>query len=151
MKTICVVTDANELRKKSEDIRDGKEDILKAASSALFVAYTKLGGRVQGLAAPQVGFKYNVILLRKNLGTPEIIYNAHVLKAIGSRKSNEGCVSEGDIRYIVKRPLMAKIEYTVVDTGKHVKKWFVFPNTRVICHEIDHINGILLQDTGVLA
>lgn len=152
MKFIPVVTDADELRQKSSDIEWGEEeDILKASVSALLVAYTKLGGACQGLAAPQVGFKKNVILIRDEFKSPKIIVNAHILKMIGSKKSNEGCISEGDLRYIVQRPLLAKVEYYDYDTRKEIVKWLIFPLTRVYCHEIDHINGILLQDKGVRA
>lgn len=150
MKNIPVVTDVKQLHEKSVDITDETMDIVKAASGALLAAYTKLGGKAQGLAAPQVGFKYNVILLRKN-GCPEFIYNVHILWSFGKCKSNEGCISEGDVRYIVERPLLAKVEYWTYPECRHVVKTLRFPKTRVICHEIDHINGRLLQDWGIRA
>lgn len=151
MKTIPVVTDVAELRKKSTDIVFGdEEDVLKAAASALFVAYTKLAGACQGLSAPQVGFKKNVVLIRNKFRSPKIIFNTHVLKTIGSRNSNEGCLSEGNVRYIVKRPLLAKVEYYDYDTREKVVEWLPYKKARVFCHENDHINGILLQDKGVL-
>lgn len=151
MKVLRLVTNIDDLHLKSEDVSGLSDSRLHKAAEALISEYKSLAGKALGLSAPQVGMRVNVILIRKSSPKePVIYYNTKVLKEIGHKDSNEGCISEGNIRYIVKRPMLAKVEYFTMD-GVHHVEWMGFKRARVFCHENDHIHGILLQDKGVLA
>ena len=142
-----LVTDEDTLHQKSSKVLPNSR-AAKEAKAALEQLYERQGGRAQGFAAIQVGLPVNVILLRYHYGEKyQIVYNAEVLRKIGRRKSNEGCASEGDIRYIVYRPWLAKVSYQTEDCVKHVE-WLPYRKARIFCHEYDHTEGILLKDHG---
>lgn len=144
-----VVTDVKELHKVSRkvDLDDWSE--VTKVRVALLDAYAKLDGRLQGISAIQLGMPLCAMLLRYKKGKePQIVYNPEVIKSVGSRKSNEGCLSEGEQRYIVKRPLFVKVSYYTV-TKQNVVEWLPYKKARIFMHEYDHTQGVLLQDKGI--
>lgn len=143
-----VETDIDVLHQVSDEINLTDLDAMNAVENALLNTYRKLNGSLQGLAAIQVGFRCRVILLRfKKGGEPFIAYNPKILFSIGNRKSNEGCLSEGDDRYIVRRPAIMKVMYYNKYREKQVM-WLPYKKARIFKHELDHLDGILLQDIG---
>lgn len=110
-------------------------------------------GMHKGLAANQVGILQRLILCRfdrkwlPGLTTVEIMVNPEIVWKWGSKNSNEGCESVGPDRYIVKRPLVGKVRY-VDEFGEVKSKVFFYSKLRIICHEVDHLDGLLLTDVG---
>lgn len=144
-----VVTDINELHKVSEKVNLDDSYEMKKVAVALLEAYAKLDGRLQGISAIQIGMPLCAILLRYKKGEePRIAYNPEVIKTIGSRKSNEGCLSEGEQRYIVRRPLFVKVSYYTT-AKQNIVRWLPYKKARIFMHEYDHTQGVLLQDKGV--
>jgi peptide deformylase len=97
-----------------------------------------------GLAAPQVGVPIRAFVM----GTPEQGYLAFLNPRIVARsgvkvKSVEGCLSQTGKKVTVKRPASVTVEAlnaegaSVLFTAKNVA-------AAVICHEIDHLLGILI-------
>lgn len=132
------------------------DDILRKKSKPVTVFDEKLGELLDdmketmyqydgmGLAAPQVGILKRVVVMEVNnmfyeLVNPEIIYTE------GKDVEQEGCLSCGKQRDYVERPYKVTVkaqdrygfEFTL--TGE---KWLA----RCICHEVDHLNGILFVD-----
>lgn len=113
--------------------------------------YQKLMGKleamptIQGYALPQDNIWVNAFICRRK---KRIVFmaNPEILKKIGSRKSNEGCLSIKD-RYIVRRPLLVKVAYYDENFQKHVK-WFTWKMSRIICHEYDHLCGVTIKGIG---
>lgn len=101
-----------------------------------------------GLAAPQVGMSVKVIVinLEKN-GVPVMaLYNPKVVtRSIKKIDIEEGCLSIPDVFGMVRRPKKVTIEAQNMD-GEMVRfsddGWIA----RVVQHEIDHTNGILILD-----
>lgn len=101
-----------------------------------------------GLAAPQVGksLKLAVVNLEKN-GVPMLVLFNPKIIAKGFKKSEieEGCLSVPGVFGMVKRPVKIKIQAQNAE-GKKIKfsddGWVA----RVLQHEIDHINGVLIID-----
>ena len=101
-----------------------------------------------GLAAPQVGksVKLVIINLEKN-GIPLLALYNPVIKSKGIRKVEieEGCLSIPGVFGMVKRPKKVVIEAQTAN-GELIKfeddGWV----SRVVQHEIDHINGRLIID-----
>lgn len=146
-----LVTDVQRLHRESKqcDMKDLR--FLEVLSRALFEEYNLRECKMQGLSAIQVDYDYCAILLRYKKGdTPLIVFNPKVLKQFGKVKSNEGCMSEDNVRYIVERPLLCKVKYNLI-SGEEVTKWLTYKKARIFCHEVDHTLGILLQDKGTLA
>lgn len=147
-KASIVCTDEKYLRRKSDNpyiIDDKCKEVIKALRDA----YDAYEGKVQGLAAIQVWRPYRVILVRYKKGRePEICLCPVVLDTIGSKTSMEKCESEPGKIYNVKRPLFAKVAY-YTEGRDYVEKWLPFKKARIFCHEVDHLDGILLKDKGV--
>lgn len=143
-----VKTDVDWLHKISEPVDLSSNETVRHLTDILLLAYKQLDGKCQGISAIQVGSPAQAILLRYvKGGEPIVIFNPKVNIKLGSKKSNEGCLSEGNTRYIVKRPLLIKVEYYLAD-GRHIVEWLPFKKARIFMHEYDHLFGVLLQDKG---
>lgn len=147
---VPVETDVNILHCKSKEVDIADYRLTKELETVLLATFDKLDGKAQGLSAIQCGMPYCAILLRFIKGEePIIVFNPKVLHSFGSRRSNEGCLSEGDKRYIVRRPLLIKVEYETRFKEKKIE-WLPYSKARIFMHELDHLNGVLLQDKGIV-
>lgn len=101
-----------------------------------------------GLAAPQVGKSVKVIVVNlEKSGIPLfVLYNPRIVsKSFKKITVEEGCLSIPGVFGMVKRPKKVKIEAYNAEGQKIVftdENWIA----RVVQHEIDHINGILIID-----
>ena len=57
----------------------------------------------------------------------------------------EGCLSYPGDYCIVKRPTWIKVRYLNL-ANKEVEQIYTGLSARIICHEIDHLNGITMYD-----
>lgn len=150
MKTVkhVVETNVSKLRVISNEVDVNDDRDIESLSTVLLRAYDNLNGACQGISAIQLGIPKRAILLRYIKGQePMVVYNPEVVMSVGSKKSNEGCLSEGKQRYLVKRPIMAIVSYYDKNKNK-VTKILRYKRLRIFMHEVDHLNGILLQDIG---
>lgn len=110
-------------------------------------------GAHKGIAANQVGISKRIVLCRfdsvwlPKLSETCIMLNPEIIWTFGKKNSNEGCESVGPDRYIVKRPRVGKVRF-YNELGELESKVFFYNKLRVICHEIDHLDGRLLPDVG---
>ncbi len=147
LKRCPVVTDVDKLHQLSSDVPIGDVKLQNELRDSLLRTFRDLNGAAKGLAAIQCDRPYKAVLLRFVKGEdPIIIFNPRVLFKMGSKKSNEGCISEGDIRYIVHRPLVIIARF--YDGNKIITRVYGYKKARVFMHEYDHLYGILLQDKG---
>lgn len=146
-----VTNDTKLLHKISEPVDYHDSKLTGRLYALLHGTYRKMDGKMQGLAAIQIGLPYRAVLIRWKKGLdPFVAFNPRIVWKIGSKKSNEGCLSEGDTRYIVKRPRIAKIEWR--DSDDNIYSMIVgYKKARIFCHEVDHLNGVLLSDIGEVA
>ena len=97
-----------------------------------------------GLAAPQVGIMKRVVVIDVGDGLVELI-NPEILEMEGSVIGAEGCRSGPGKRGTVDRP-----ERVVVRAQDREGKEFEFDAEGLfavcLCHEIDHLDGILYVD-----
>ncbi len=109
---------------------------------------TVRGANGIGLAAPQVGESLQVIVVNlEHLGVPAFaVINPKIISA--SRKKTdmeEGCLSIPGVFGIVSRP--EKIVFSGQDiNGKTIKVECDGLLSKVIQHETDHVNGVLIID-----
>ena len=103
-----------------------------------------------GLTANQVGEDWAVFVIDKKLaeenGVPDVYINPEVTESSRElAELEEGCLSLPDYWRSVTRPKKIKLK-ALDENGKKIKfkaKGFL---ARVLQHEVDHINGLLIKD-----
>lgn len=129
------------LRKQSRVVEDVNERILVLLDDMAETMYHAEG---VGLAAPQVGVLKRVVVIDVGEGLIELI-NPEIVKQEGEQCDNEGCLSlPGETREVA-RPERVKVK----GLNRHGEEVFIEGTgllARALCHEIDHLNGILFID-----
>ena len=96
-----------------------------------------------GLAAPQVGVLRRVFIMDFGDGIIEAV-NPEIVSTKGMQEGPEGCLSFPGEYGIVRRPQKAKLKAQ----DRH-GKWFTLTGedlvARCICHENDHLDGIVFK------
>jgi len=134
------------LRKKAEPVKefDGKT---KALIHDMFEIMKKHDG--VGLAAPQIGLSKAFIVVdispvdKKSM--PQAFVNPVITEAKGEVLGEEGCLSIPDVHEEIKRAEEISVEYLTED-GEQRTEIYSGWMARVLQHEIDHLNGILMTD-----
>ncbi|MBP1924876.1 peptide deformylase [Sedimentibacter acidaminivorans] len=130
------------LRKKSREVTKIDNKILTLLDDMVDTMYEKDG---IGLAAPQVGILKRLVVI--DIGD-EYVYkmiNPRVVKSSGKQIDQEGCLSVPEIKGNVVRPKNVTVEYTN-ENGDEVTLVAEDLLARCICHEVDHLNGVLFID-----
>ncbi len=129
------------LRKKSKPVKDFDESLWELLDDMKETMYENDG---MGLAAPQVGVLRRAIVIDVNNAFMELI-NPEIISRKGKDVEEEGCLSVGNFRGRVERPYEITVKafdrYGYPFTLKG-EKWLA----RCICHEVDHLDGILFID-----
>lgn len=110
------------------------------------MAQTLHGEQGVGLAAPQVGILKRAVIidLLDGNGVHELI-NPVILSQEGSQTGDEGCLSAPGEWGEVERP--AKVTVKALDrNGEEFTITGEGLMARALCHEIDHLDGILFID-----
>ncbi len=105
---------------------------------------TMQAGEGVGLAAPQVGILRRMFVIDIGDGLLEFI-NPRIIKTSGVQESSEGCLSCPGEFGITRRPMYVTVEaynregdrFTLNAEGLLAK---------AICHENDHLDGILFKE-----
>ena len=135
------------LRKKSQCIKN--EEILSSEFQDFIQKFgqTMLTEDGAGLAAPQVGVLKRFVAVNENgAGKAKIYINPEIIKK-SFRKNiiEEGCLSIPNVFGKVKRPKNIKVKYQDRSGNWHKEKCNDY-HSRVLQHEIDHLDGILFID-----
>lgn len=97
-----------------------------------------------GLAAPQIGVLRRIVVIDIGEGPIKII-NPVFLETEGSYIDIEGCLSVPNKAGTVERPERVKIKYLNENWEEKTLEGTGFL-AKAICHEIDHLDGILYTD-----
>ena len=97
-----------------------------------------------GLAAPQVGVLRAVIIVDAGDRLIELI-NPQLVEARGKEIKAEGCLSIPDKAGDVERPVWVKVK-GLNRKGEEVEVTGEGLTARALCHELDHLEGILFID-----
>jgi peptide deformylase len=95
-----------------------------------------------GLAAPQIGVPKRIFVADVGDG-PFVMVNPQVVSSSGRWKFEEGCLSVPERYWQIKRPEFATAEGLDLDGNPIVFEGDDLMG-RVLQHEIDHLEGILL-------
>ena len=100
-----------------------------------------------GLAAPQVGENLMLAIINlEDVGPPFVIINPKILsKSIKKTLMEEGCLSIPGYFVEVKRPKRIEAEVYNEDGKRMVIKGEGLL-AKVLQHEIDHLNGVMIKD-----
>jgi peptide deformylase len=108
--------------------------------------------RTTGIAAPQVGERWQVCFIdcTDNPKVPEphgptVMVNPVLLRRAGDEIGREGCLSLPEITANVERPVEIVVRYQDIHGVSHEMATDGF-EARVVLHEMDHLNGILILD-----
>ena len=105
--------------------------------------YEAMGG---GLAAPQVGILKRIVVIDIGEG-PIILINPEIIETSGEQTGEEGCLSLPGKVAVVKRPDHVICEAFDEDMNPITVEGFgLF--ARALCHETDHLDGILYPDVA---
>ncbi len=132
------------LRKKSrevEEINDKIRILLKDMADTLYNA------NGAGLAAPQVGVLKRIVVIDAGTGLLQLI-NPVLKSESGQQCVPEGCLSVPGIWGEVNRPAHVVVEALNPD-GKKIVIEGEGLLAQALCHEIDHLEGILFKDKAV--
>ena len=100
-----------------------------------------------GLAAPQVGVLKRIVLIETEETLYELI-NPEIIESEGSQTDDEACLSWPGKAGKVERPEQVKIK-ALDREGNEI---FVEGKEMLavaLCHEIDHLDGVLFTDRAV--
>jgi len=102
-----------------------------------------------GLAAPQIGVNQRLAIVDLSVGAdPEallVLVNPEILETSGEQREEEGCLSVPDVSERVVRPACALVRAADAE-GKIREIEGTELLARALCHEIDHLNGLLFVD-----
>lgn len=129
------------LRRKSREVKEINGDIQKLINNMAKLMYQNKG---LGLAAPQVGILKRVIVADVGDGLVSLV-NPKILWRQGKDVMSEGCLSIPGINLEIKRSKEVIVE-GLTKEGEKVQLGAVGLLARVLQHEIDHLDGILIVD-----
>lgn len=131
------------LKKRSREI-EVIDDKIKELAKDMMETMHKWDG--VGLAGPQVGVLKRIIVIDLyEEGTQFTLINPVLVKEKGIQEVDEGCLSFPNKYGKVERPKEVVVEALDID-GKKVKLKAKDLLAQALCHEIDHLNGIVFTD-----
>ena len=130
------------LRKKSREVEKIDDRILTILDDMVDTMYDKDG---VGLAAPQIGILKRLVVIDVDGENLYKMINPRIIKQSGEEIDEEGCLSVPEKRGEVARPSKVTAEYTDINGELKVLEGEGLL-ARCICHEIDHLDGILFID-----
>ena len=134
------------LRKKSREVTE-ITDRIRETLADMFETMEQSGG--VGIAGPQVGVLRRMFVAKPYPDdAPEDIYymiNPEILEMEGEQDGEEGCLSVPGLQGSVIRPQKIRIKAMNLD-GEYKEYEFEDFAARVMCHEYDHLEGVLYTD-----
>ncbi len=131
------------LRKISREVKEVNEKIRVLIDDMIETMHVEEG---VGLSAVQVGVLKRVITYDLYDGKePRVIINPEISELDEELPDVEGCLSLPGKLVQVKRPKCLRVKGYDREFNK-IDKRVCDLEARVICHELDHLNGILIAD-----
>lgn len=129
------------LRKKSRKVDKIDDKILVLLDDMVETMYDANG---VGLAAPQIGVLRRLVVIDIGEGPMKLI-NPEITFTDGEEEDLEGCLSVPGYNGLVKRPEKLICKYTD-ENNENIELEAEGFLARAICHELDHLDGILYTD-----
>jgi peptide deformylase len=130
------------LRRKAAPVREVTPELRQVISDMVETMFDQVG---IGLAAPQVGIPYRLLVMDDGKGGARALINPVITRRSGSVVEEEGCLSLPGIYADVERSRSITVEATD-EEGQAFDLDATGMQARVIQHEMDHLDGILFID-----
>ena len=142
MAIINIVKDGDEiLRKKSRPVSEITPRVIRLLDDMI---ETMRHANGCGLAAVQVGVLRRVVVIETEDGLFEFI-NPVIVKKSGMQEGMEGCLSLPGKWGITKRPQCVTVR-ALDREGKEFEVTGYDLLAKAMCHELDHLDGIIYTD-----
>ena len=136
------------LRKKCKEVKEMNERTETLIDDMLETMYDARG---VGLAAPQVGVLKRIVVIdvdyENPYDNPYVMINPVILESDGEQCGDEGCLSIPGKVAEVTRPNRVVVKFLDRDM-KEVTLEATELFARAICHELDHLDGVLYKDVA---
>lgn len=129
------------LKQKAKRVGALDDEIKKLIDDMVETLYAKGGA---GLAANQIGELEQVVVIDAGGGL-RVFINPKIVDKKGKIVSTEGCLSLPGYEFDIKRPQKIFVEY-LDKNGQAQKLKAEDLLARVICHEVDHLQGKTILD-----
>ena len=134
------------LRVKCRTVEEFDARLRKLASDMVETMHAAPG---VGLAAPQVGVDLRLAVVDVSVGEEPsvltVLVNPEIVRREGQEADVEGCLSLPGITDKVDRPTVVTVRAQDL-TGKPFELQVTEYMARAVCHEIDHLDGVLFTD-----
>jgi len=130
------------LNKRCKEVREINDRILELLDDMRDTLYEN--GNGVGLAAPQVGILKRLVVIDVGEGLIEMI-NPVIVETEGEQVEVEGCLSIPGVYGKVRLPERVIVEYLNRE-GKKARTEGHGLLAICICHELDHLDGILFDE-----
>ena len=138
-----VVLEGDEiLRKQCREVTEVNDRIRMTMEDMLETMRAEVGA---GIAGPQVGVMRRMIVAEPEPGRVYYMINPVITEQSGSQSGDEGCLSVPGLIGTVERPERIKMKALDLD-GNEQEYEFEGWDATVMCHEYDHLDGILYID-----
>lgn len=138
-----IVVEGDEiLRKKCRNVGEVTERIQTILDDMLETMRDAMG---VGIAAPQIGIMRRMFVAEPEPGRVYYFVDPEITMQEGSVEDEEGCLSVPGYSGLVERPQKITIRGLGRD-GEMQEYTFEDFDARVMCHEYDHLDGILYKD-----
>jgi len=129
------------LTKNSKEITEMTPKLKTLIGDMLDTMYEAEG---VGLAAPQIGILKRLVVIdvSPEADSPFILINPEIIETSGEQTGEEGCLSVPGKSGVVTRPNYAKVKALNENMEEIIVEGTELL-ARALCHEIDHLNGIL--------
>lgn len=129
------------LRKTAKEVTEMTPKIRELIDDMFDTMYEANGC---GLAAPQVGIRKRIVVIDCG-DDPIVLINPVILETSGEQTGSEGCLSVPGKCGTVTRPNYAKVKAFDEDMNEYIVEGEELL-ARCLCHEIDHLDGIMYVD-----
>ena len=129
------------LKKQAKEVTEMTPEIEELIDDMFETMYDANGC---GLAAPQVGIRKRIVVIDCG-DLPLVLINPEILETSGEQTGQEGCLSVPGKVGIVTRPNYAKVKALDENMDEIIVEGTELL-ARCLCHEIDHLNGIMYVD-----
>jgi len=129
------------LRQRAAEVEEIDAKIVRLSEEMIETMYAAPG---VGLAAPQVGIERRIFVYDVGEG-PETVVNPRIVESRGEWEYEEGCLSVPDLHWPIVRP--KEVHLLGLDLeGNELSIEGDELLGRVLQHEVDHLDGILLLE-----
>jgi len=130
------------LRQVATPVREITSEIKRIITDMTETMWHQVG---IGLAAPQVGLPYRILVMDDGKGGAQALIDPEIETRSGTIREEEGCLSLPGVFGMVERSKTITVQAMDAD-GKPVSLEATGLTARIVQHELDHLDGVLFID-----